>query len=260
MRAQERSLEQKRAACKSRCRSGHPTAAACPAAAPCCRHRAVPLTCRRLSQLVNAPQLLRTVEFDSTVAPVATVRRYLPRAQSFACWAVRHAPGAVRRLLLKAAAHRSLESPHDEGGVVWSEMMGVLAACGTAGSLQEVQLFVQFSAESLSSWLPVALRSVRLLDLDVEEGSLVVDVPLAAMTALEHLRLDVSAGFGGGGLCFSPAASLPPSLTRLHLGGTLWIESPPERLPAQVTGRHRINVCSHMPRGGLNTLVFNCHH
>lgn len=181
---------------------------------------------------MNAPQLLRTVEFDSTVDSAAAADDYLLLAQSFACWAVRHAAGAVRRLSLRIGTFKRSK---DEPEVIWHSMMRVLAACGAAGSLQEAQLYIEYCFGSLPASLPVALRGVRRLDVEVEEGELVVDVPLAAMTALAHLRLEASPGAGHGGLHFTSAASLPTSLTRLHLGGTCWLEPPPRDLPLQVT-------------------------
>lgn len=199
------------------------------------RHQALPLTCRRFSRLVNSPQLLRTVEFDSTVSYASSVDRktakYLPRAQSFAFWAVRHAAGAAHRLSLKIGTPYSSS---DQPDIIWRDMLGVLAACGAAGGLQEVALFIQYSTATVPAWLPVALRSVRLLHLEVEEGMLTVDVPLTAMTALADLRL--KAVVGDLGLYFTPAALLPPGLARLHIAGYCWAGDPPEELPAQVGG------------------------
>ncbi|PRW45211.1 mitogen-activated kinase 3 [Chlorella sorokiniana] len=225
------------------------------------RHQALPLTCRRFSRLVNSPQLLRTVEFDSIISyDSPDMRKTAPDlawAQSFACWAVRHAAGTAHRLLLNLGA--SFRSPSGEPNAIWSEALGVLAACGAAGSLQEVQLYVQFCTASLPAWLPVALRGVRRLDLTIKEGMLTVDVPLAAMTALTSLRLEVSAG--DLGLFLTPAASLPPTLERLHIGGMNWDDDPPEQLPPQrlaVPGtawRHDSAQCG---RAGLSAAAAAC--
>lgn len=185
--------------------------------------------------MVNAPQLLRTVEFNSTIGVdelhKENATSYLARAQSFACWAVRHAAGATQRLTVRIGASvRSADDPD----AIWAEMLGVLAACGAGGSLREARLYVQFCTVSLPAWLPVALRGLRLLHLEVEEGILTVDVSFAAMAALEDLRLRATSGMSFEGLYLSQAASLPPTLRKLHIAGTMWSDEPPEELLPQV--------------------------
>ena len=224
------------------------------------RHRALPLTCRRLSRLVNSPQLLRAVEFDSTDDILSAKRKQpsLAAAQSFDCWAVRHAAGAVQRLSLRIGSPTAQGSA--EPDAIWSEMLGVLAACGAAGGLQEARLYVQFCSASLPAWLPVALRGVRLLHIVVEEGMLQVDVSLTAMTVLTDLHLEATAG--DAGLHFETAALLPRALRRLHLAGTCWVSEPPEELPPQVgdmcTSRHVHLQCA-QPEFAAAVALLPCH-
>lgn len=121
---------------------------------------------------MNAPQLLRTVEFDSTCSSFRDDDKrgtYLPRARSFASSVVRHAAGAVQRLTLRIGApHMSRSASELEA--ICSEIMGALAACGAGGSLREVSLEMPCWPASLPAWLPVALRGVRLLHIVPEAG------------------------------------------------------------------------------------------
>lgn len=66
-----------------------------------------------------------------------------------------------------------------------------------------------------------------------------MDVPLTPMATLTDLVLDGSRTTVG--LRLGPAAALPPTLERLHIGDVCWGEQQPsQELPPQVSG---VGVC-----------------
>lgn len=175
--------------------------------------------------LVVAPEQLRQIKFDTVKERYAPIRhdRCLPLVQGLCAWLVRHAVGATHELGLRVGCQ-----PRDtaHGNAFVAEVMGSVAALGAGGSLRQVRLDIQCRSVSLPSWA-AALHGLRQLHIDVVEGSLKVGVPLAALSNLQDLRLDAES------LSVTAAATLPASLTKLHLGGLGFIYQETS-LPSQV--------------------------
>lgn len=172
-----------------------------------------------------APCLLRQLSFDTVSLAGSFARggapepaRRLPLARSFFGWLVVHAAGHVEQL------HLCIGTPYNneaDTAAFFPEIASALAACG--GGLREVRLYLQLRHLRFPAALAAALRGVRLLHLEVEEGDLTLDVPLGGMRQLEQLWLQGSpSDASSAGLEVAASASLPPSLTQLHLGGTRW--------------------------------------
>ena len=188
---------------------------------PTCRHKAVPLVCRRWRQLVNSHPLLSSV---------ALALSGLPRLRSFCEWVLLRASQHVTHLDLTLG--RLLG---DEAGEPTGLLAAAVAACGAGGSLAELRL--KFSSESYdqtfecTTWI-AALRSLRRLTIAVE-GDLNVMVSLQPLTALQLLTLD------GYILHLPPEARLPPSLTQLRLAG----QNISGSLPGQVCTPACVHAC-----------------
>jgi len=134
----------------------------------------------------------------------------------------------------------------------YPEIVSALAACG--GSLRSVRLYLQFFEDvRFPAVLATALSGVSRLRMEVEEGELTLDVPMSGMSRLQGLYLRATpVDYPGQSLAVTPLASLPASLTKLHLGGLGWGQEEGDKLPPQVPGRVNGEVqCLALPCHGL---------
>jgi len=172
-------------------------------------HQAVPLVCRRLRQLVHSPALLRDISLtlggsstEPEVAPAVRAQRLHSACEWLQCRAVGHVEQLELTLELAGLPEQHTCS---------AQVAAAIAACGAAGSLQHLWIDTDQLPGSTGGLL--AARSLRSLSIATVDA-FKVDSPLQALTALEQLWLDSVHEMG-----MQPGASLPPSLTRLHLGG-----------------------------------------
>ncbi|KAL4457661.1 hypothetical protein ABPG75_012526 [Micractinium tetrahymenae] len=202
------------------------------------RHQAVPLVCRRWAQAVVSPHLLRHIAFDSATGPRAPPGPSVAqRARSFCAWLGAHAAGHVQDLeLCISTAHH--EDSDDSTSSSFPEVVAMLTACAAGGSLQRLHLHLQsVPGLRLPASLAAALSSLHSLSVEIDEGGFTLDVPLAAWSCLRELRVAAHTTWEGGWrLVLTPAATLPPSLTKLHLCGIGWGLSESRALPLQIVG------------------------
>ncbi|KAL4457660.1 hypothetical protein ABPG75_012525 [Micractinium tetrahymenae] len=207
------------------------------------KHQAIPLVCRRWRRVVLSPHLLRRITFESIGKAAPAGLSKLDWARSFCSWLVTHAAGHVQDLDLRIGTAFNAQSAE---AAFFPEVVAALAACGAAGRLQRLRLSLQHLFDlHLPAALAAALSSLRSLSIDVQEGILTLDAPLTAMSRLEDFRVDVTPALDAGmSLDVAPTASLPPSLTSLHLGGTGWGQEESNALPPQIGQLTRLRQLS----------------
>lgn len=194
-----------------------------PAARPPCRHRRVPLVCRRFAALCQHPQLL-----PEEAEMGAGYNDELGRLRSLAEWLVRRAAGTVRVLRLHLSSNfRNAAGPGPAGlgglpattvsdqAEIIAETLNAIAACATRGALQELDLTLDgLPPFRLSSATVAALSGLRCLKIEAvggvvnngKDGQLAVVGPLHTMTALRELHLT---GKGCCACCMLRAQWLP---------------------------------------------------
>jgi hypothetical protein len=205
---------------------------------PKCRHKAVPVVCRRWRQLANFQPLLQSVKLGIT-GP-----QHLPRLRSFCEWMLLRASQHVSHLDLKLGSPVAAEAEEST-----ALLAAAVAACRAAGCLTELRLELSPASHTFecTSWI-AALHSLRQKTI-VTSGFLFVRVSLQPLTALQELTLNADE------LQLLPAARLPVSLTQLRLLAEIGFESlaGQVRLPCLSAlmycslGRVEPILCSHSP-------------
>lgn len=174
---------------------------------PAFRHATATRVCSRWRRLVNLPALVAGAEFVVD----ATSARGAATLQSFCAWLCRHGRGRVRRLVLELAG---------------PSRAAALALAAAGPSLQQLTLTCQQRVDSCAWMRLEAMAGLRRLQLGGNDGeSCCVDADLAALSRLERLSIMNLE---------DDLASLPPSLTSLHIEGYRG-----NALPRQVGCRRR---------------------
>ncbi|KAL4443427.1 hypothetical protein ABPG75_011164 [Micractinium tetrahymenae] len=184
------------------------------------RHKALPLVCRRWEQLLLAPQLLRRIELD-----LSGNGRTLHRLRGLTAWLLRRAASKVQSLHLyicapsPAAAAEHQSEPGEPAGVLPYELVCTeLLLKLTAAVIKSLHFSVEAGRDySHNEW---------------GEPELIVEGPLAALTALKELSL-CRCGAGRSTLFIDPAASLPSQLTKLSLGALQDLATLPRQLHSE---------------------------
>lgn len=176
---------------------------------PACRHRALPLVCRRWAHLANAPELLRAVKVAWKTHRLRD-GHILQWLRSLCAWLVSRAAAHVQHLDLALCDLSWTEWSEEQQAEAEQALESALAACG---SLAELRLMTNL-VHSAGAWV-APLHSLRRLHLTLMSEAR--DTPVWALhhlTALDQLELL------GGRIRLQPGAGLPSSLTSLRLGGT----------------------------------------
>lgn len=205
------------------------------------RHRTFSLVCRRWSELVNSPHLLRSIShFISYTIPedASTQHRFMQRALSFCEWLAGRAAGNVQslRLLLVEPNGLSAGSSID----ISNSISAMLAVCGAKGTSSEVMLRMRCVPLSLGGWLAPLGGSLRHLAVSSQALLRVVRLP-HALTALQHCELS------GEPMVFEPGPRLPPALTHLSLG-RLEQEAVPQQVKRLCACAARLELSALSPR------------
>ncbi|KAL4428075.1 hypothetical protein ABPG75_002164 [Micractinium tetrahymenae] len=158
------------------------------------RFRHAALVCKRWRELCLSPVLLHCVVVRAVSAP-------LPRYRALLSFLAAHAQH-VRQLELRSYSHTDEEA-------VAAAVTSCLAACGTAGALQDLQVGLWTPQSSTDSWLP-SLTSLRRLRLGTVARPLQLPHGISRLQALRDAELTgcpLELGY----------VRLPPSLTGLCL-------------------------------------------
>lgn len=139
----------------------------------------------------------------------------------------------MQRLQLHIDVRLGDENYEAEAADAAAQLTGVLAACGTAGSLTELDVNLKgWSVPLLIGGWAAALQQLPSLQLGTW-ALLRVDAPLHHLTALRSLAID------GCPTIIAAGATLPPSITHLTLGRNTNEDGEPaaDVLPHQVRCR-----------------------
>lgn len=196
-----------------------------------CRHRTLPLVCRRWAELVNSPQLLHSI----SVSLACDNAEALP---AFCGWLQARAAGHVQRLIMGLRSDTFygalFDEDADEDDAHWPAalLFSTLRACGAGGQLRELRLATDSQLWVTSCELGPLVQSLQRLRLDRE-----YDVPPLHLGA-PGIELDCTKGLEqleelwlcGGSV---QATRLPLGLTHLHLHGCVDLNEPMRCLPQQ---------------------------
>ena len=204
-----------------------------PSHPPCpiapCRHRALPLVCRRFEDLVHSPPLLASVELD---VGQDSDDRVLPRWRSFFQWLTLRAAGHVQHLELDAEPAGN--APAEDSDEILCMIAAGVTACCTGGGLADLQLYYTGIHVRLGGSV-AALRGLTRLSVAVqEEAQLDLAASLHTLRRLQHLEL-----CGSPMQPWHPEVRLPASLTKLQLAGLHGEDQP---LPQQVRGGSNLHT------------------
>lgn len=196
----------------------------------CCRLRSAAGVCRRWYDLCMGPELAQNLQLS---AVAGTTDEWQPLAEWLAASAMPRARRVRLQMLgpygepmfevLDEDEQRRLE----EEKVLLEELPECLAtlfaaACGN-GRLSDLHLQLnQVGGLTLGSWVLAARSSLRRLHVQMGSCGLQLAAPLHRLTALQELWL-----FTDGQLLLERGCTLPPSATKLVLGGSRrWVDSP----------------------------------
>lgn len=175
-----------------------------------CRHRALPLVCRRLDCLLGSPRLLRHVSLTTKLSS-------LDSARSLLGWLVARCSGHMQQLQLSLHLKGLSDDfqPNDDCSEVASNLAAALAVCGAAGGLAELDVGLRgslWAALHIGSWSATLHGLTRL--------RFAVDCELRTTGRLSGLKRLQVLELEGKPTNVATFAALPASVTRFKLGST----------------------------------------
>ncbi len=175
-----------------------------------CRHLAA-LVSHRWNDRAHAPELCRQI----SLTVLRRTTRHTPSAPSvlcsFAAWLMRHGQHVCHLQLGGSTGHNALSQEEQ------AQLTCCLMACA-GGQLQT--LHAPTGDLIVAAWAPVAMRSLRQLQLGSTGAALDISSSLHSLTQLTLLFL------AGRPVRFSNKARLPASVRRLQLADTSSTELP----------------------------------